>query len=281
MKHEIMQAMLVLERGRELDGRVEMDDAFLGGQRSGGKTGCGSENKVPFVAAVQTTPDRHPLLACLRQQPHTSEQVAVFAAEHLATSARVVSDGLSCFRATTIVGAEHEPVVTRGGEASVARPELRAVNTLLGNLKTAIEETHHAFEFAKYAHRYLAEFQYRFKMTYDASPSGAMVMIVSPATQTATCAFKRQKSERRFTICALSSRFGAAVLPRDNGPLCQTIRTSFARDGGRTARRSPGCGTQGTARALPSTRSGSGANGSGLSSAFRPHGQRGLRVVTI
>ena len=47
MKHKIMQAMLVRERGRELDGRVEMDDAFLGGQRSGGKTGRGSENKVP------------------------------------------------------------------------------------------------------------------------------------------------------------------------------------------------------------------------------------------
>ena len=167
MKHKIMQAMLVRERGRELDGRVEMDDAFLGGERSGGKTGRGSENKIPFVAAVQTTPDRHPVLACLRQQPHTSEQVAVFAAEHLATSACVVSDGLWCFRATTIVGAEHEPVVTGGGKASVARPELRAVNTLLGNLKTAIEGTYHAFDFAKYAHRYLAEFQYRFNRRFN------------------------------------------------------------------------------------------------------------------
>ena len=38
--------------------RVEIDDAYLGGERSGGKVGRGSENKVPFVAAVQTTPDR-------------------------------------------------------------------------------------------------------------------------------------------------------------------------------------------------------------------------------
>ena len=167
MKHKIMQAMLVRERGRELDGRVEMDDAFLGGERSGGKTGRGSENKVPFVAAVQTTPGGHPVLACLRQQPHTSEQVAVFAAEPLVTSAWVVSDGLSCFRATTIVGAEHDPVVTGGGKASVALPELRAVNTLLGNLKTAIEGTYHAFDFAKYAHRYLAEFQYRFNRRFN------------------------------------------------------------------------------------------------------------------
>lgn len=33
---------------------------------------------------------------------------------------------------------------------------------LLGNLKTAIAGTYHTFDFAKYAHRYLAEFQFRF-----------------------------------------------------------------------------------------------------------------------
>jgi hypothetical protein len=104
-----------------------MDDAYLGGERSGGKAGRGSENKIPFIAAVQTTPDGQPIVACLRQQPHTAEEVAVFAAQHLATSATVVSDGLWCFRATQIVGAEHERVVTGGGRQSVKLPQFRAV----------------------------------------------------------------------------------------------------------------------------------------------------------
>jgi len=167
MKHKIMEAMRVGEESRELDGRVEIDDAYLGGERSGGKVGRGSENKVPIVAAVQTTPDGQPVLACLRQQPHTSEEVAIFAAQHIATSATVVSDGLWCFRATQIVGAEHERVVTGGGKGSVRLPQFRAVNTLLGNLKTAIGGTYHAFKFTKYAHRYLAEFQYRFNRRFD------------------------------------------------------------------------------------------------------------------
>ena len=167
IKHKIMEAMRVREEPRELDGRVEIDDAYLGGERSGGKVGRGSENKVPIVAAVQTTADGHPVLACLRQQPHTSEEVAVFAAQHIATSATVVSDGLWCFRATQIVGAEHERVVTGSGKASVRLPQFRAVNTLLGNLETAISGTYHAFHFAKYAHRYLAEFQYRFNRRFD------------------------------------------------------------------------------------------------------------------
>src|SRR5690606_34215757 len=72
-----------------------------------------------------------------------------------------------CFRATTLIGAGHERIVTGGGKASVRLPQFRAVNTLLGNLKTAISGTYHAFAFAKYAHRYLAEFQYRFNRRFD------------------------------------------------------------------------------------------------------------------
>jgi ribosomal protein L37AE/L43A len=167
LKHKIMEAMRLREEPRELGGRVEIDDAYLGGERSGGKAGRGSENKVPFVAAVQTTASGHPLFACLRQQPHTTEQVAVFAAQHIAPSARVVSDGLWCFGATTLVGAGHERVVTGGGKASVKLPQFKAVNTLLGNLKTAISGTYHAFDYAKYSQRYLAELQYRFNRRFD------------------------------------------------------------------------------------------------------------------
>jgi hypothetical protein len=49
----------------------------------------------------------------------------------------------------------------------VKLPQFKAINTLLGNLKTAISGSYHAFDFAKYAHRYLAEFQYRFNRRFD------------------------------------------------------------------------------------------------------------------
>ena len=41
------------------------------------------------------------------------------------------------------------------------------MNTVLSNLKTGLAGTYHAFKFAKYAHRYLAEFQYRFNRRFD------------------------------------------------------------------------------------------------------------------
>ena len=167
MKHKLMEVMREREDSRQLEGRVEIDDAYLGGERTGGKVGRGSENKVPFVAAVQTTPEGKPQFVCLRRQPFTNEEVAVFAARSIAPSATVVSDGLWCFGAVQIVGAEHERVVTGGGKASVALPQFRAVNTFLGNLKRSLGGTYHAFDFAKYAHRYLAEAQYRFNRRFN------------------------------------------------------------------------------------------------------------------
>jgi ribosomal protein L37AE/L43A len=166
MKHKILEAMRLAEAERRLDGRVEIDDAYLGGECPGGGPGRGSGNKTAFVAAVQTTAGGQPLYACLSAQPPTSQAMAGFAAKRLAASAVVVSDGLRCFMAVAQVGIEHQRILLQprlhGAVACVKLPQFKAVNTLLGNLKTAIAGTYHAFDFAKYAHRYLAEFQFRF-----------------------------------------------------------------------------------------------------------------------
>jgi hypothetical protein len=59
LKQKLMQAMAIREAGKpKLAGRVEIDDAYLGGERSGGKRGRGAAGKTPFVAAVETTPER-------------------------------------------------------------------------------------------------------------------------------------------------------------------------------------------------------------------------------
>ena len=157
VKHMLMEVMRVREDTQLLVGRVGIDDAYLGGERSGGKAGRGSENTVAFVAAVQTTPDDQPQLVCLRKQLFTHETVREFAASSIAPLATVVSDGLWCFGAVQLVDAEYERVVAGGGKASTKLPQFKAANTFLGNLKRSLGETYHAFDFAKYAHRYLAE----------------------------------------------------------------------------------------------------------------------------
>lgn len=43
-------------------------------------------------------------------------------------------------------------------------PEFKWINTVLGNLKTSLSGCYHAFDFQKYAARYLAAFCYRFNL---------------------------------------------------------------------------------------------------------------------
>ncbi|MGH8866146.1 MAG: IS1595 family transposase [Burkholderiales bacterium] len=197
VKHKLMEVMRLREDSRQLDGRVEIDDAYLGGERSGGKSGRGSENKVPFIAAVQTTPDGQPQFACLAQQPFTTEEVAAFAAKSLAPTASVVSDGLWCFRGVKLIGAEHESIVTGGGKGSAKLPQFKAVNTLLSNLKTALSGTYHAFDFAKYAHRYLAEVQYRFNRRFNLASILARLLRAAAVTPPRPAVLIRMAEARR------------------------------------------------------------------------------------
>jgi transposase-like protein len=167
LKHKLLQVMFEREDGRKLSGRVEIDDAYLGGEHHGGRAGRGSPNKTPFVAAVQTTESGAPVTMCLAACPFTKEAIEEFAAKSLAAPVTLVSDGLGCFTAVQGLGIRHERHITGGGAASVQHPEFLAVNTVLGNLKTAFAGTYHSFGYRKYAHRYLAQVQYLFNRRFD------------------------------------------------------------------------------------------------------------------
>ena len=166
MKHKLMEVMRLREDSRQLSGRVELDDGYLGGQRSGGKTGRGSENKTPFVTAVQTTESGEAELVCLGQLPFTNEAMTTFVHKRLVRPLTVVSDGLACFNVSAEAGV-HERIVVSAGDPSAAYARFNAVSTVQSNLKTAISGVYHSIKFAKYVHRYLAEFQYRFNRRFN------------------------------------------------------------------------------------------------------------------
>jgi len=142
-----------------------VDDAYLSGERAG-KPGRGSENKAPFVAAVSLNGGGHPVYVKMAPLPgFTRKAVAAWAEADLAPGCVVHSDGLSCFAGVADAGCEHRPTVA-GGRKPRDLPEFKWVNTILGNLKTSLGGTHHAFKFAKYGVRYLAAFAYRFNRRF-------------------------------------------------------------------------------------------------------------------
>ena len=87
------------DEGEPLVGRVEMDDAYLGGERSGGKTGRGSPGKRPIVVAVQTDDKGRPQRLKIRRVARFKRaRVKTLTKRIIAPGADVVTDGLGCFK---------------------------------------------------------------------------------------------------------------------------------------------------------------------------------------
>jgi transposase-like protein len=171
LRQKLASVIAEVEAKRSFQGRIEMDDAVLGGEKSeaeGGKRGRGGANKVPFVVAVETTAEGRPRRVLLHLvERHDGAAIEAMAREKLVAGTHVISDGLGCFRALTRAGATHTPIVSaREPEQPEKIPALKWVNTVLGNLKTAITGTHKAIR-RPYVRRYFAEFQYRFNGRHD------------------------------------------------------------------------------------------------------------------
>lgn len=166
MKQKLMQVMMEREQTKMLSGFIEIDDAYLGGERPG-KVGRGAANKTPFIAAVQTTSEGQPEEIKLQiVDGFRSKTIKTWAEQALQPGSTVISDGLPCFNAVTDAGCIHDRIVCGGGRASVEESEFYWVNTVLGNLKSALRSTYHSIK-PKHAQRYLSEFQYRFNRRYD------------------------------------------------------------------------------------------------------------------
>lgn len=144
-----------------LDGRVEMDDAYLGGKRSGGKTGRGSPGKRPIIVAVQSADGQPARLKVRRIARFKRKRVKSLIKRIITAGAFVVTDGLACFRGVADAGCTHHPIATGRNRHGAGHPSFHWANTVLANIKTAIVATYKAV-CKKHLARTLAEFEWRF-----------------------------------------------------------------------------------------------------------------------
>ena len=160
IQHKLMQAMKECDSEYLLEGQIQIDDAYLGGKLTGGKRGRGSENKVPFVAAVSTIEGRPVYAKIAPVSGFTKKAIADWAASHLAAGCSVISDGLACFSGVTAAKCQHQRIIV-GARKPKDLPQFSWLNTILGNFKTSLSGIYHAINFAKYGSRYMAVFVYR------------------------------------------------------------------------------------------------------------------------
>ena len=165
IKTKLAEVMRIAGDGERLEGRIEMDDVYLGGHRPAGKPGRGSPGKSPFIAAVETTSTCKPKCIRLKRVARFKRKRITAAAKRIAVpGARVVTDGLPCFRGLADAACIH--TATRKGFRAARKPAFRALNTILGNIKSAIVGTYRAVR-KKHVARYLAEFEWRFTHRFD------------------------------------------------------------------------------------------------------------------
>ena len=125
LKHKLMQVMKERDDTRPLGGWVQLDDAYWGGERRGGKRGRGAPGKTPFVAAVEINREGRPVSMRLsRVGAFQSDEIAAWAKCHLEPGTLVFCDALSCFSAVQRAGCFHQPFVTGGGPDSAQHPAL-------------------------------------------------------------------------------------------------------------------------------------------------------------
>ena len=163
MKQKLMETMRLRNRNYKLKGDVQLDDAYLGGEKPG-RRGRGAANKTPFVIAVETREDKPIYTQLRRVAGFTSEEIKAYAAASIEAGSHVATDGLACFAALTSAGMTHRPIVTGGGRPD--EPEFKWVNTGLGNIKSAITGTCRAIR-PRHAARYLAAYEYRFNRRFE------------------------------------------------------------------------------------------------------------------
>src|ERR671926_753623 len=166
LKQKVMHVMAGRENEKRLHGRVEMDDAYLGGRRPG-KRGRGAAGKQPFVAAVSTSDDRRPRkIKLLPVKGFRKREIKKLLAEHLASTSRLVTDGLKCWTAAAEAGLEHRAMATGGGKRAAGWSPFKGVNTTLGNVKAAITGTYRRVSH-EHAGRYLASYAWRFNRRFQ------------------------------------------------------------------------------------------------------------------
>lgn len=161
MLRKMRHAMADRDSVYRLGGLVELDDAFVGGRRSGGKSGRGAEGKTPILVAVESRDKKAGFIAMETTPSVSAGNIRQFARRHLLPWQTTRTDGLMALR---VLGEtqQHEGRVTPPEQVDEWLPWMHIA---IGNLKAYLLGTYHGVT-GKYLQEYLDEFVYRFNRRF-------------------------------------------------------------------------------------------------------------------
>jgi transposase-like protein len=151
MLHKLRAAMVSPNRTK-LNGTVEVDETYIGGERHGEDAGSGrgAANKVLVVGAVDIR-DKYANRIRLKVIPDaTAVSLLAFIEENIEQGSTIKTDGWGGYLRLESIGYNHVQTKT-----------LTHIHRVFGNLKTWLRGTHHGVS-KQHLQAYLNEFTFRF-----------------------------------------------------------------------------------------------------------------------
>ena len=158
--HKLRSVMIRAGRER-LQGRVEIDEAYVGG-KSEGPRGRGADGKTLVVVAVEGPGGGKLGRVRFRCIPAiTKKHAETFVTDYVEPGSVIVTDGWKSYHNLGKLGYHHEPYIQRtGGEAALE--QLNQVHLVISLLKRWLNGTHHGAVKPEHLQAYLDEFSFRF-----------------------------------------------------------------------------------------------------------------------
>src|ERR671929_1915313 len=183
--HKLRKAMLRPDR-QPLAGRVEVDEAYVGGPRPG-RPGRGAAGKAAVAGAVEagrgkTRGRRLGRLRLASLADASAESLEAFLAAHVAKPATVTTDGWRGHLGLPAKGYDHEPINLGAtwGDAALRLPGIHLVFSLV---KRWLLGTHHGAVSEKHLPAYLDEYVFRFNRRTARSISHGFARLVGHAVR--------------------------------------------------------------------------------------------------
>jgi transposase-like protein len=158
--HKLRSVMI--RQGRErLQGRVEVDEAYIGGVRKGAR-GRGAEGKTLVMVAVEGERGQRLGRVRLRCIETITQQAAEsFITDYIEPGSHLVSDRLNAYDHIEELGYVHNRnVMSTGGDDALA--QLDHVHLVISLAKRWLDGTHHGAVKPSHLQAYLDEFAFRF-----------------------------------------------------------------------------------------------------------------------
>lgn len=156
--HKIRNAMIHADRS-PLQGAVEVDEAFIGGIRSG-KRGRGAEGKELIVIAAECAGTKRVGRIRIQRIPDASaESLEAFIQANIAKNSMIHTDGWKSYGGVNALGYKHLPRKSASVDPDELLPRINIVTALL---KRWILGTHQGRLDAKHMASYFEEFTFRF-----------------------------------------------------------------------------------------------------------------------